>query len=365
MAVDIDAAAAARTVELARAIGGDVHAATVDVSDADAMDDLAKSVLAEHGVVDVLVNNAGIGIAGPFLDTPVEDWRRTLDVNLFGVIHGCRAFARQMVERGEGGHIVNVASAAAFQPSKGLPAYSTSKAAVLMLTECLRADFAGERHRRDRHLPRHRRHQHHPHHPLRRARCGRRGTRPAAETHPPVPPADFPPEKVADAIVNAVRDNVAVVAVTPEAAMIHRLSRFAPGLLRRLARVDTAAVTAAASATPAIRARRVSFDWESTPLQWIPDDPGTSHVINVLHLLLPAGERWFVDVYREALPLVTDPALREQVKGFMGQEAVHAARHQAVLDHYVRQRPRRTPYTRRDRLAVRDAAVAGARYPAL
>lgn len=63
-------------------------------------------------------------------------------------------------------------------------------------------------------------------------------------------------------------------------------------------------------ASYAIAPRRVSFDWKSTPLHWIPDEPTATHVINVLHLLLPAGERWFVKVFKEGLPLVTDPALR-------------------------------------------------------
>jgi predicted metal-dependent hydrolase len=96
-----------------------------------------------------------------------------------------------------------------------------------------------------------------------------------------------------------------------------------------------------------IRARRVKFDWDQTPLHWIPDDPATTHLINVLHLLLPAGEKWFVDVYRDALPLVTDDQLREAVKGFMGQESVHARAHAAVLDHLRAQGLDTTDYTRR------------------
>ena len=96
-----------------------------------------------------------------------------------------------------------------------------------------------------------------------------------------------------------------------------------------------------------IRARRVKFDWESTPLHWIPDDPATTHLINVLHLLLPAGEKWFVDVYRDALPLITDDHLREAVKGFMGQESVHSRAHAAVLDHLRDQGLDTTEYTRR------------------
>ncbi|MEU6677163.1 metal-dependent hydrolase [Streptomyces sp. NPDC046925] len=84
--------------------------------------------------------------------------------------------------------------------------------------------------------------------------------------------------------------------------------------------------------------RRVSFDWERTPLHWIPDEPTATHVINVLHLLLPAGERWFVKVFKEGLPLVTDPVLLKDVKGFMGQEATHSVQHAHVLDHLAAQR---------------------------
>lgn len=88
----------------------------------------------------------------------------------------------------------------------------------------------------------------------------------------------------------------------------------------------------------AIVPRRVSFDWERTPLHWIPDEPTATHVINVLHLLLPAGERWFVKVFKEGLPLVTDPVLLKDVKGFMGQEATHSVQHAHVLDHLAAQR---------------------------
>jgi hypothetical protein len=92
-------------------------------------------------------------------------------------------------------------------------------------------------------------------------------------------------------------------------------------------------VSAAQTPVHEIRPRRVGFDWERTPLQWIPGEPVTSHVINVLHLLFPAGERWFVHVYKQALPLIEDEQLRADVKGFMGQEAVHSRAHAAVLDH--------------------------------
>ncbi|MFJ7151194.1 SDR family oxidoreductase [Streptomyces sp. NPDC100445] len=238
IAVDRDADAAARTAELSRLAGApDARAEFADVSDERSMEKLAERVHREYGVPDVLVNNAGIGLSGSFLTTTADDWREVLDVNLWGVIHGCRLFGARMAERGQGGHIVNIASAAAYQPSRVLPAYSTSKAAVLMLSECLRAELASrdigvtaicpgivntgitstarftgvdeaeERRRRQR-----------------SARLY--GLR------------NYPPEKVAAAVLDAVAHNRAVVPVTPEARAARLLSRYLPGALRRLARVE-------------------------------------------------------------------------------------------------------------------------------
>ncbi|GAA2486626.1 SDR family oxidoreductase [Streptomyces gobitricini] len=238
VAVDRDAEGAARTAAMARLIGApDAWGEVVDVSDEQAMEKLAAKVATEYGTVDVLVNNAGTGLSGSFLDTTSDDWKKVLDVNLWGVIHGCRIFGRRMAERGQGGHIVNMASAAAFQPSRMLPAYSTSKAAVLMLSECLRAELAGrgigvtavcpgivntnitttarfagvpedEEKRRQKKAAR---------------LYGMR---------------NYPPEKVAEAILRAVVRNEAVVPVTPEARGARLLSRLAPGALRALARLD-------------------------------------------------------------------------------------------------------------------------------
>ncbi|MFJ9934112.1 SDR family oxidoreductase [Streptomyces virginiae] len=238
VAVDRDAEGAARTADMARLVGAcEAWAECVDVSDEQAMEKLAAKVAAEYGIVDVLVNNAGIGLSGAFLDTTAEDWKKVLDVNLWGVIHGCRIFGKQMAERGQGGHIVNTASAAAYLPSRTLPAYSTSKAAVLMLSECLRAElasksigvsaicpgivntnitatsrFAGVDEAEEK---------------RRQERSSRLyGLR------------NFPPEKVADAILRAVVRNEAVVPVTPESKGALWMSRFAPRALRRIARVE-------------------------------------------------------------------------------------------------------------------------------
>jgi NAD(P)-dependent dehydrogenase (short-subunit alcohol dehydrogenase family)/pimeloyl-ACP methyl ester carboxylesterase len=238
VAVDRDAEAAVRTAELSRLVGAsEAWAETVDVSDEQAMEKLAEKVHREYGVVDVLINNAGIGLSGSFFTTTSDDWRKVLDVNLWGVIHGCRLFGARMAERGQGGHIVNIASAAAYQPSRALPAYSTSKAAVLMLSECLRAELASQ----DIGVT---------------AVCpgfvntnitstarftgvdeeeARRRQKRSARLYGL---RNYPPEKVADAVLDAIVRNTAVAPVTPEARGAHFMSRFMPGVLRGIARVE-------------------------------------------------------------------------------------------------------------------------------
>jgi predicted metal-dependent hydrolase len=98
----------------------------------------------------------------------------------------------------------------------------------------------------------------------------------------------------------------------------------------------TAAATGASRTETTLRARRARFDLSQTPRQWVPGDPMATHMMNVLHVMLPPGERWFCDVYREALPLIDDEKLRQDVKGFMGQEATHARAHEAGREHLAR-----------------------------
>jgi len=143
LAADIDPAAAERSAELARAVGASAYSYCVDVGDSAAMERFSQWVKNSLGVPDVVVSNAGIGLAGPMLKTTPEEWERLLRINLWSVIDGCRLFGKQMVEAGKPGHLVNVASGVAFAPSRNYPAYATSKAAVLMLSECLRAELAG------------------------------------------------------------------------------------------------------------------------------------------------------------------------------------------------------------------------------
>jgi predicted metal-dependent hydrolase len=84
-----------------------------------------------------------------------------------------------------------------------------------------------------------------------------------------------------------------------------------------------------------IQARKVHFDVTGIPLQWIPGHPVASNVISLLNVVLPAAERWFVATYNEALPLVRDPRLAEDMRGFIGQEATHADTHDRVLKQYM------------------------------
>lgn len=229
VAVDLDGDAAART---ARETDG--HAHTVDVADEAGMRKLADDVCAAHGVPDVVVNNAGVGHSGSFLATTTDEWRRVLDVNLWGVIHGCRVFGERLVERAEGGHVVTVASAAAWLPATDLAAYATSKAAVAMLSDCLRGELA-------------------PHgvavssiHPgIVDTNITRTSTfsgldgaaQDARRDHAAAVYArrGFPPEGVAAAIVDAVRRGRTVVPVTPEARAVQVLARVSPAVLRALA----------------------------------------------------------------------------------------------------------------------------------
>ncbi|MGO4255165.1 metal-dependent hydrolase [Marmoricola sp. RAF53] len=87
----------------------------------------------------------------------------------------------------------------------------------------------------------------------------------------------------------------------------------------------------------ALNAREVRFDWTGLTPAFIPREPFASHLLNVLHILLPEGERWFVKIFGEALPLIQDDELREDVIGFIGQEGMHAHAHQQVQDYFTAQ----------------------------
>ncbi len=130
---------ARRLQEAAAQLPVGVH--DVDVTDAQALRALAARLADQHGGIDVLVNNAGVGPAARIVDTTLSDWRWILDVNLMGVVHGIGAFLPGMLERGTPAHIVNTASMSALDPIAGLGSYAASKAAVAALTDALGAEL--------------------------------------------------------------------------------------------------------------------------------------------------------------------------------------------------------------------------------
>ena len=138
--VDIDESSASAVAEEITAQGAHAGSWACDVADAEAVGRLAEEVERQLGPVDVLVNNAGVGIGGPFLESGTDDWDWLIGVNLNGVAYGCHAFGAGMIERRRG-QIVNVASGAAYIMSRDLAAYCASKAAVLALSRCLRAEW--------------------------------------------------------------------------------------------------------------------------------------------------------------------------------------------------------------------------------
>jgi len=228
---DIDEAAADETAE---SIQGRAYAYRLDVSDPGAWETFATEVRDEHGVPDVLVNNAGILIAGTFFGHDPADWERIVGVNLMGVVHGCRTIGAQMVERGSG-QIVNVASAAAFVPLRSAPAYATTKAAVLMLSECLRIEFTGSGVGVSAICP-----------TVIRTNIARHAHVAGVDTDTEsrfveagarLQRYSWPgPDKVARAVTRAARHDWAIVPVNPDAWLTYFVSRLSPGAVRSLAR---------------------------------------------------------------------------------------------------------------------------------
>jgi NAD(P)-dependent dehydrogenase (short-subunit alcohol dehydrogenase family)/pimeloyl-ACP methyl ester carboxylesterase len=236
---DIDEATVKETAAQITARGGVAHAYTLDVSDADAVEQFAEQVSAQHGVPDIVVNNAGVGQAGLFLDTPREEFDRVLAINFGGVVNCCRSFGRRLVDRGTGGHIVNISSMAAYSPQQSMNAYSTSKAAVFMFGDCLRAELdqagiglttvcPGVINTNIVHTTRFdvpegkqakveaRRAQ------LEKAFAARR----------------YGPDKVAKAIVSAVKKNKPIRPVAPEAYFVYGVAHLLPQAMRSSARAS-------------------------------------------------------------------------------------------------------------------------------
>jgi NAD(P)-dependent dehydrogenase (short-subunit alcohol dehydrogenase family) len=129
------------TDELA-ATGAHVLAVPTDVTDPAAVDALADRTLAAFGGVDIVCNNAGLVVMGKTWEIPLADWRRLLEVNLWGVVHGVHTFVPLLIEQGRPAHVVNTASMGGVTSLAGIGPYVASKHAVVALSEVLQADLA-------------------------------------------------------------------------------------------------------------------------------------------------------------------------------------------------------------------------------
>jgi 3-oxoacyl-[acyl-carrier protein] reductase len=132
----LDTAAARIAIVPAVASAGRVFTAVADVRDPEQAHLLVESAVQQLGGVDILINNAGVGLFSPLAELTIEDWRETVDTNLSGVFYCCRAVIPVMKRRG-GGWIINISSLAGKHPFSGGTAYCTSKAGLNAFTEAL------------------------------------------------------------------------------------------------------------------------------------------------------------------------------------------------------------------------------------
>jgi NAD(P)-dependent dehydrogenase (short-subunit alcohol dehydrogenase family) len=235
---DVNEAGLAETENAARAVGRDVFAEKVDVADRDQMRGFADAVHERVEAVDLLVNNAGVGLGANFADTELEDWDWILPINVMGVVHGCHLFVPAMVRRARGGHVVNLSSAAGFFANPSLSAYTATKFAVLGLSEALRIELR-------------------PHHigvsaicpglintPITRT-SRLRGVAASDEMRARVvrlyERRNYGPDRVAKRILVAVERDRAVMPVTAEAWAMYVLTRLTPPVARRIAGLIDAA----------------------------------------------------------------------------------------------------------------------------
>ena len=134
---DVEQAALDVAVEGLRADGIEAHGVVCDVRSLDQVSAMADAAFDALGTVHIVFNNAGIAVGGPVLEMTHEDWRWTIDVDLWGPIHGVEAFLPRLVEQGEGGHVLFTASFAGLVPNRGLGPYCVAKYGVVALAEVL------------------------------------------------------------------------------------------------------------------------------------------------------------------------------------------------------------------------------------
>jgi NAD(P)-dependent dehydrogenase (short-subunit alcohol dehydrogenase family) len=139
---DINGSKAEEVAAVIRHRGGSAEAAALDVSSEAEVGQVVSKVVAAHGRLDFMFNNAAVAIVGELRDGNAADFRRVVDVNLFGVVHGTMAAYGVMLRQGFG-HIVNLSSMTGLMPTPLLTAYSTTKWAIVGFSTALRAEATG------------------------------------------------------------------------------------------------------------------------------------------------------------------------------------------------------------------------------
>jgi len=138
---DLDEAGMDVRAKALRERGAEVECVRTDVTDRKSVDALADAVFRRFGAAHLVCNNAGIAIAGPLLQMTPDDWRLTMDIDFWGVVHGTYAFVPRMIEQKQGGHLVNTASMAGLVGMSWLGTYCAAKFAVVGFTESLRREL--------------------------------------------------------------------------------------------------------------------------------------------------------------------------------------------------------------------------------
>ena len=126
-----------------KALGNSVIPHHLDVADAKAMDNLAAEIIDTHGRVDILVNNAGVCIGGAFTGITREDWERSINVNVWGMLNGTMAFIPRMLNQSGSARVINMASAAGLMGIPYIAPYSATKAAIIAFSHSLAAELSG------------------------------------------------------------------------------------------------------------------------------------------------------------------------------------------------------------------------------
>ena len=209
---------------------GAVRVAALDVRDSRAIADLVAQVADEHGVIDLMFNNAGIAIAGRVEELTLDHWDRVIDVNLRGVVHGVHAVYPVMLRQGHG-HIVNTASLAGLVPGPMLAPYAAVKHAVVGLSLSLRAEGASKGVRVSAVCP------------------GFVDTPLLGRVNPDLPQTEaganaseavrarlgrlYEPEALAQDVLRGIARNKALIVAPRSARVAWRMARYAPGVVVR------------------------------------------------------------------------------------------------------------------------------------